>query len=68
MTAWVFVAIAICGTILNGLRDRRGFLCWIVSNVGLIFVNVRTGAWAQAFLFAVYTVLAVWSWRKWGKA
>lgn len=66
MVTWLLVAIALTGTVLNVRQDRRGFILWAISNVGLAVVNVRAGQTAQAVLFTVYLGLAVWGWVKWG--
>jgi hypothetical protein len=41
---------------------------WTASNLGLAAVNARSGDWAQATLYAVFLVLAVWGWVDWGQA
>jgi hypothetical protein len=56
--AWVVAAFALYGTWLNAKKDIRGFYFWIASNTAFCFLNLRSGQMAQAFLFAVYVVLA----------
>lgn len=67
MIAWMLVAVALAGTVLNVRQDRRCFWLWVVSNAGLMLVHAKQKQWAQATMFAVYLLLAVWglvSWRK----
>lgn len=65
MLTWLLVALGLAGTVLNVRRDRRGFLFWVVSNAGLMAVNAGRGDWAQASMFGVYLLLAVWGWLSW---
>lgn len=63
--AWLLVAIALIGTVLNVQQDRLGFVFWVVSNFGLAVVNARRRQWAEAVLFIVYLGLALWGWLVW---
>jgi nicotinamide riboside transporter PnuC len=65
MIPWILVVVALVGTVLNVRGDRRGFLFWLVSNLGLAVMNALAGSWAQAALFAVYFGLAAWGWWVW---
>jgi nicotinamide riboside transporter PnuC len=65
---WALVVIALIGTVMNVRRMRAGFVFWTASNLGLAAVNARSGDWAQATLYAVFLVLAVWGWVDWGQA
>ncbi len=62
---WILTLISLAGVVLNILRDRRGFLCWMFSNAAWAVVDLRAGLPEQAFLFSVYFVLAVWGWFNW---
>jgi hypothetical protein len=62
---WWLVSIALVGTVLNVRQDRRGFLFWGVSDLGLAVVNAMVGQWAQATLFFIYLGLAIWGWLSW---
>ncbi|WP_372966731.1 nicotinamide mononucleotide transporter [Marinobacter sp.] len=62
---WLLVAVALIGTVLNVRKNRRGFVFWAISNLGLAVVNLGLGQWAQSVLFAVYLGLAVWGWLAW---
>lgn len=65
MLTWLLVIIALIGTVLNVRHDRRGFVLWAISNLGLAIVNARSSEWAQASLWMIYVVLAVWGWLAW---
>lgn len=67
MILWALVIVSLIGTVLNVQRRRSGFIVWIVSNAGLAITNADKGDWAQASLFAVYLLLAVWGWMAWGE-
>lgn len=62
---WIFTFIALYGTFLNSLQKKKGFYYWIVSNIAFCVINLYYGIYAQAFLFGVYTVLAVQGIIKW---
>jgi len=67
ISSWIFVLIALYGTYLNSSQDKRGFYFWVVSNVAFSLINLSCGMYAQAFLFAVYTALAIRGILVWGK-
>lgn len=61
------VILSMIGTVLNLKKDWRGFIFWAVANTGLVYNNYRIGQYEQAFMFAIYLVLAVWGlfdWRR----
>lgn len=66
MLTWLLVIIALIGTVLNVRHDRRGFVLWAVSNLGLAIINAKKGEWAQASLWMIYVLMAVWGWIAWG--
>jgi len=64
---WILTCLSIAGVVLNVRRDRRGFVFWMISNVGWMVIDFMHGLYAQAFLFGVYFVLAFWGWVSWKK-
>lgn len=62
---WTLVIIALAGTVLNIHHDRRGFILWGISNTGLAMTNAASGEWAQATLWMVYVLMALWGWMAW---
>lgn len=62
---WILVILAITGTLLNVKKNRWGFVFWIVSNVGLVVYFIHYDIWAQAVLFGVYAMIALWGFVKW---
>lgn len=63
--AWIVTALALYGTWLNAQQDRKGFYFWLVSNACFCFLNLRSGQYAQAFLFASYFLLAIKGLEDW---
>ena len=63
--SWIFVIIAIYGTYLNAHMRRQGFYYWLVSNTAFCVINLGEGHLAQAFLFAVYLILAIIGLQNW---
>ena len=62
---WVGALIAILGTWLNIQKSKYGFICWFVSNLTLVLVNIYFKSYSQAFLFFVYTIFAIVGYIKW---
>lgn len=67
MLIWVLVALALAGTMLNVLHDRRGFWLWGFSNAGFTGLHAAHGEWTQATMFAIYLLLALWGAWSWGR-
>jgi hypothetical protein len=66
--AWIGTIIAIAGNVLINHRHRAGYVAWWISNAIIIITSAITGNWPILGLFAVYQVLAVHGFIKWGKA
>lgn len=65
--SWFIVGAALLGTWLNIQKDQRCFWIWCCTNGFWCMYDAWHELYAQAFLFAVYFVLAVvgiWKWRK----
>lgn len=65
--SWVCTLFALYGSWLNSNRDRRGFYYWVATNATFCTLFVSAHMWAQAFLFAVYTALAIRGLMTWKK-
>ncbi len=65
--SWLLVCLSIAGVVLNVRRDRRGFLLWMIANIGWMIIDFMQGLYAQAFLFCIYFVLSFWGWTSWKK-
>ena len=63
---WIITALSIIGVIANIYKKRWCFGVWIITNSVWMIVDYIHGIYAQSFLFAVYLVLAVWGYIKWG--
>ncbi|MDO8684845.1 MAG: nicotinamide mononucleotide transporter [Armatimonadota bacterium] len=64
---WLLAVVSLIGVVLNVRKDRRGFICWIFTNVAWCAYDFSIGAYAQSVLFAVYAVLAVYGLKAWKK-
>ena len=49
---WLFTAMAIIGTVINARGNRSCFYVWIISNTGFVIINLLSGSYSQAVLFA----------------
>lgn len=70
MFTWFLTGLSLTGVILNCLKNRRCFILWMVSNASWAVVDFRAAdtnpqLYAQAWLFVVYFILAVWGWFRW---
>lgn len=66
---WLTTIASLIGVILNIKHDRRCFYIWFCTNSAWTFIDFYSGLYAQAMLFSIYTILALWgiySWRKYG--
>ena len=64
---WIVAALALTGNVLVIRKSQWGFVCWAVANVYLTIHNSLIGEFAQAAMFAVYLILAVWGIIEWRK-
>jgi len=64
---WAMTALSLIGVIANIKRRRSCFIIWIFSNCGWCIIDWKAGLHAQAALFFVYFVLAVWGLIEWRK-
>ena len=66
MTMWLLTAASLVGVILNIKKQKSCFIVWGVTNASWAVIDYNAGLTAQAALFAVYFVLAVWGLIEWG--
>lgn len=62
---WLITLASILGTIANIYKKRWCFIVWLFTNSIWMAVDFYQGLYAQAFLFAVYAMLAVWGLVQW---
>lgn len=63
--SWLISALAMVGVVLNIYKIRFCFWIWLCTNTFFCVLDFAAGLYAQAFLFAVYTVLAIWGLVQW---
>ena len=66
MTMWMLTAASLVGVVLNIKKNKACFAIWAVTNAAWAVIDYNAGLTAQAALFAVYFVLAVWGLIEWG--
>jgi len=66
--SWCALILSLSGNVLVIRKRRVGFAYWTLANVFWFADALRRGDCAQAALWAVYLVLAVWGWMSWGRA
>jgi len=64
---WLVACLSLAGVVLNLYRRREGFLFWMVTNAAWVAYDIHKSARPQAALMAVYFILAVIGWIKWGR-
>lgn len=62
---WIIVLLVIFGNILNVKHDYRGFVLWIIADGSLTILNIVDGDWAEAIIFGIYTIFAIYGAIKW---
>ncbi len=65
--SWVLVAMSLIGNVFIIKKNVTGQWMWAIANVGWISYNLYLHAWAQAFLFFVYTLLCIWGIISWSR-
>lgn len=63
----ISTVLAIVGVLANNRRLRWCFLLWMVSNAMSLVIHANAGIWSLAGRDAVFLVLAVEGWIRWGK-
>ena len=62
---WLITIASIIGTVANIYKKKWCFVIWLFTNLAWFIIDLRAGLYAQAFLFAVYFLLAVWGLYQW---
>ena len=62
---WLITILSIMGVVLNVKRVRACFHVWAVTNAAWMVIDITHGLYAQATLFAVYFLLAIWGIVEW---
>jgi len=65
LVTWLITAIAIIGVVANIQKRQWCFVLWIFSNSAWAVIDYYRAIYAQAFLFTVYALLAVWGLYAW---
>jgi len=58
---------AVIGVITNNRRLRVCFLLWLVSNGLTGAIHIYAGIWSLVVRDAIFFVLAIEGWIKWGR-
>jgi len=64
---WIVAILSIIGVILNIYKNKWCFILWAITNFFWVVIDYQQGLYAQAFLFTVYFVLALWGLYRWKK-
>ena len=67
---WIIVGLSLLGAILNARAKLVGFYVWIVANILWVAFDIYIGAYSQAALFVVYTLISaygIYSWKRQGR-
>lgn len=64
---WGLTGLSIIGVVLNIKKKTECFVVWLVTNASWTVYDFSIGAYAQSFLFFIYTVLAIYGLYEWRK-
>ena len=67
LTGTIATVLAVLGVVLNNRRMRICFAIWLVSNTLSLVIHVDAALWSLAARDAIFIVLAVDGWVRWGK-
>lgn len=59
--------LAVIGVLANNRRLRWCFLVFLVSNGLCLAIHAHAAIWSLVVRDAIFLILAVEGWRKWGK-
>lgn len=62
---WLLTGLSLIGVILNIKKRKVCFIVWSVTNGSWAIIDYRAGLQAQAALFAVYFLLAIYGLYEW---
>lgn len=63
----IATVLAVTGVVLNNRRLRVCFAVWLVSNALSLLIHVDAALWSLVVRDAIFLVLAVDGWIRWGK-
>jgi len=63
----ISTTLAVIGVLANNRRLRWCFLVWMVSNGLSLAIHAQAAIWSLLARDAIFLVLAVEGWIKWGK-
>lgn len=62
---WLLTGLSLVGVILNIKKKRSCFVVWGFTNAAWAMIDLYVGLYAQAALFAIYFLLAIWGFMVW---
>lgn len=62
---WVIAYFSIAGVIINVFKNPFCFVIWGVTNTFWMVYNFRKKEYAQAFIFLIYLIVAIFGFLKW---
>ncbi len=64
---WLVTIFSITGVVLNIKKNKWCFVIWSVTNFCWMVIDFYKGIYAQAFLFLIYFILALYGLYEWSK-
>lgn len=65
---WLLTTLSLIGVVMNIRKQRGCFYLWAVTNICWCVVDYQKGLIAQATLFGIYFLLAIWGIREWKRS
>ena len=62
---WILVICVMIGDYLNIKKKWHGFIFWIITDGTFAVINFRQGENAEACVFAMYTIFAIYGIYAW---
>ena len=63
---WGASILSLLGAYLVGEHNKKGFLCWMVSNPILLVSAYTTQSYYNVFMFGLFWIFALRGWRNGG--
>jgi len=63
--SWISVLLGISGNIVVILKNKYGFMIWLLSDIIALYVNLKIKLYSFAFISIVYSIICLFGFLKW---
>ena len=67
MIKWLFVAFVFLGDACIILKNRKGFIIWMICDGFFCVTSLIEKRYAESLIFGLYSILGIFGYIKWSK-